>query len=189
MHVGHEMRYAEIMLASLEKYPATYNVNVVMKDDGAQAVDQTMRELVVFSRDERNRVIRQRHEQANADGLLAGIQANLLYLTENGFALFASNKDLQSFFALAENHAKNTLPEDRCAHPLIIQLELWASHKELLARTCARLLWVDVLDLFDTNWKLKFSTDYLEQCLRKNAILSTHWPDFSKMERILTNSK
>ena len=189
MQVGHELRYAEIMLASLEKNPATYNANAVMKDDGAQTVDQVMRELVVLSLAARNRVIRQRHEKANADGLLAGLQANLLYLTENGLALFASNTDLQSFFALAENHAENTLPEGRCASPLIIQLELWASQKELLARTCARLLWVDVLDLFDTNWKLKFSIDYVEECLRKNAILSTHWPDFSKMERILTNSK
>jgi hypothetical protein len=124
MQMDHEVRYAEIMLASLESYPATYNSNAVLKDDGAHAVDQAMRELVVLSRDDRNRVVRQRHEKMNADGLLAGIQENLHYLMDNGFVLFAINKDLQSFFALAQNHAEKILPVGRCAPPLIIQLEL-----------------------------------------------------------------
>ena len=169
------LRYSDLMVESLSRRPA--EVSFIGRDDypkdpGCQKVDETMRRIVGKEKLARNDDICGLHYKTRREGLLNACKANLDYLGENGYRLFAVDCAIERFVGLVFDCSACLLPQTQDVCTLDLRLQFGPEQKEILALAYARLVGVETASLFDAEWRVKFSGQYLAGCLKTRGILT-----------------
>jgi hypothetical protein len=169
------LRYCELMVESLTSRPTKASFigrDDYPKDPRCQKVNETMRRIVGKRKPARDDDIRGQHYKTRREGLINACKANLDYLGENGYRLFAVDCNVERFVGLVFDCCTCLFPQAQDVCPLDLRLQFGSEQKEILATAYARLLGVEPASLFDAEWRIKLSGQHLAASLSERGVLT-----------------